>query len=126
MYISEAYKGLSFIVASTFGILFLSFLTILLQKIKLFSINQIKVRAINLLLIFFFFSFRPFPSIKGSYSVLSSNKPSCFQRPSPSHQPLPYLPSPHLKIFSLVSPFSSFPETLFPSSFFLHILGLSS
>ena len=36
--------------------------------------------------IFFFFFFRPFPSIRGSYSVSSFSKPSCFQRPSPLHQ----------------------------------------
>ena len=68
----------------------------------------------------FFFSFRPFPSIKGSHSVLSSSKPSCLQRPSPSYQSRPYPHSPHLKIFSLVSLFSSFPKTPFSSSFFLH------
>ena len=62
-----------------------------------------------------FFSFRPFPSIRTSHSVLSSSKPSCLQHPSPSHQPPPYPPSPHPKIFSLVSLFSSFPAT--PSSF---------
>ena len=38
----------------------------------------------------------------------------------------PYLLLLHLKIFSLVSLFSSFLVTPFPSSFFLHTLGLSS
>ena len=37
----------------------------------------------------------------------------------------PHLLSIHLKIFSLVSLFSSFLVTPFPSSFFLHTLGLS-
>ena len=73
-----------------------------------------------------FFFFRPFPSIRGSHSVLSFSKPSYFQRPSPSHQLPPYLLSLYLKIFSLVSLFSSFPVIPFPSSLFLHTLGLSS
>ena len=53
----------------------------------------------------FFFSFRPFSSIKGSHSVLSFSKQFCFQCPSPSHQLPPYLLSLHLKIFSLFSLF---------------------
>ena len=98
----------------------------LLQHYQKKIINKIQCS------VFFFFSFRPFPSILrpfssiSSHSVLSFSKPSCLQRPSPSHQPPPYPPSPHLKIFSLVSLFSFFPATPFPSSFFLHILGLSS
>ena len=47
--------------------------------------------------------FRPFPSIKRSHSVLSSSKPSCFQRPSPSHQPLHIL----LHYIQKSSPWSS-------------------
>ena len=67
-----------------------------------------------------------FPSIKGSHSVLSFSKPSCFQHLSPSHQLSPYFLSLHLKIFSLVSLFFSFPVTQFLSSFFLHTLCISS
>ena len=67
-----------------------------------------------------FFSFRPFPLVKGGHSVSSFSTSFCLQHPSPSHQLSPYLPSLHLKIFSLVSLFSSFPVTPFPSFFFLH------
>ena len=69
----------------------------------------------------FFFFFRFFPSIRGSHSVLSFSKPSCFQCPFPSHQLFPYLLLLYLKIFSLVSLFSSFLVTPFPSSFFLRL-----
>ena len=72
------------------------------------------------------FFFRPFPSIRGSHSVLSVSKPFYFQRASPSQQLTPYLLSLHLKIFSLISLFSFFPVTPFLSSFFLHTLGLFS
>ena len=74
-------------------------------------------------LIFFFFFFRLFPSIRGGHSVSYFYKPSYFQCPSPLHQLSPYLLSQHLQIFSLVSLFSSFPVTPFPSSFFLHTFG---
>ena len=74
---------------------------------------------------FFFFSFRPFHSIRGSHSVLPASKPSCLQRPSPSHQLLAYLLSLDLKIFSLVFLFSSFSITPFLSSFFLDTYSLS-
>ena len=74
----------------------------------------------------FFFSFRPFPSIRGSHSVLSASKSSCLQRLSPLHQLPAFLFSQDLKIFFLVSLFSSFLVTPFPSSFFLHTLWLSS
>ena len=67
----------------------------------------------------FFFFFRLFPSIRGSHSVLSFSKPSCFQCPFPSHQLFPYLLLLHLKIFSLVYLFSSFLVTPFSSFFFL-------
>ena len=40
---------------------------------------------------------------------------SCFQCPSPLHQPSLYPPSLHLKIFPLASLFSSFLVTPFPS-----------
>ena len=58
---------------------------------------------------FFFFSFRPFPSVRGGHSVSSFFKPFCLQHPSPFHQLPSYLLLLHLKIFSLVSLFSSFP-----------------
>ena len=74
----------------------------------------------------FFFSFRPFPLVTGGNSVSSFSTSFCLQCSSPSHQLPPYLLLPHLKIFSLVSLFSSFLVTSFPSSFFLHTLGLSS
>ena len=61
----------------------------------------------------FFFSFRPFPSVRGGHSVSSSFKPFCLQYPSPLHQLSPYLLLLHLQIFSLVSLFSSFPVTFF-------------
>ena len=73
---------------------------------------------------FFFFPFRPFPLVRGGHSVSFSTS-FCLQCPSPSHQLPSYLLS-HLKIFSLVSLFSSFLVTPFPSSFFLYTLGLSS
>ena len=76
--------------------------------------------------LFFFFSFRPFPLVRGDHSVSSFSTSFCLQHPSPSHQLPAYLPLLHLKIFSLVSLFSSFPVTPFPSFFFLHTLGLSS
>ena len=72
-----------------------------------------------------FFSFRPFPSVRAGHSVSSSFKPFCLQQPSPLHQLPSYLFLLHLQIFSLVSLFSSFPVTPFPSSFFLHNFGLS-
>ena len=75
---------------------------------------------------FFFFSFRPFPLVRGGHSVSSFSTSFCLQHPSPSHQLPAYLPLLHLKIFSLVSLFSSFPVTPFPSFFFQHTLGLSS
>ena len=76
--------------------------------------------------LFFFFSFRPFPSVRGGHSISSSSKPLCLQHPPPLHQLPPYLLLLHLQIFSLVSLFFSFPVTPLPSSFFLHTLGLSS
>ena len=72
------------------------------------------------------FFFRPFPLIRGSHSVSSFSKLSYFQRPSPLHQLPPYLLSPHLKFFSLVSLFSCFPVTPFPLSFFLQYILLIS
>ena len=75
---------------------------------------------------FFVFSFWPFPLVRGGHSVSSFSKPFCLQHPSPFHQLSPYLFLLYLKIFSLVSLFSSFPVTPFPSSFFPHTLGLSS
>ena len=74
----------------------------------------------------FFFSFRPFPLVRGCHSVPSFSTSFCLQHPSPSHQLPAYLSLLHLKIFSLVSLFSPFPVTPFPSFFFLHTLGLSS
>ena len=74
----------------------------------------------------FFFSFQPFPSVRGGHSVSSFSTSFCLQHPFPSLQLPAYLPLLHLKIFSLVSLFSSFPVTPFPSFFFLHTLGLSS
>ena len=69
---------------------------------------QFNLNSINFLdFFFFFFFFRHFPSFRSSHNVLSFSKPSCFQRPFPSHQPPPYPPSPHPKVFSLVSLFSS-------------------
>ena len=56
-----------------------------------------------------FFFFWPFPLIRNSHTILSFSKPSCLQCPSPSHQLSPYLLLQHLKIFSLVSLFFSFP-----------------
>ena len=58
---------------------------------------------------FFFFSFQPFPSVRGGHSVSSFSTPFYLQHPFPSHQLPAYLPLLHLKIFSLVSLFSSFP-----------------
>ena len=75
---------------------------------------------------FFFFSFWPFPLVRGGHSISSFSTSFCLQCPSPSHQLSSYLLLPHLKIFSLVYLFSSFLVTPFPSSFFLHTLGLSS
>ena len=75
---------------------------------------------------FFFFSFRPFPLVRGGHSVSSFSTSFCLQCPSPSHQLPSYLLLAHLKIFSLVSLFSSFLVTPFPSSFLLHTLGLFS
>ena len=72
------------------------------------------------------FSFRPFPSVRVAHSISSSSKSFCLQHPSPLHQLSSYLLLLHLQIFSLVSLFSSFPVTPFPSSFFPHTLGLSS
>ena len=75
---------------------------------------------------FFFFFFRPFASVRGGHSVSSFSKSFCLQHPSPLDQLPSYLLLLHLIIFSLVSLFSSFPVTPFPSSFFLHTLGISS
>ena len=69
-----------------------------------------------------FFSFRPFPLVRGGHSVSSFSTSFCLQHPSPSHQLPLYLPSLHLKIFSLVSLFFSFPVTPFPSFFFYILL----
>ena len=82
--------------------------------------------SISLKIFFFLFSFRAFPSIRGSHRVLSASKPSCLQHPSPLHQRPPYLLSLDLKIFFLVSLFFSFLVTPFLSFFFLHSLCLSS
>ena len=57
---------------------------------------------------FFFFSFRPFPLVRGGHSVSSFSTFFCLRCPSPSHQLPLYLLLLHLKIFSLVSLFSSF------------------
>ena len=57
--------------------------------------------------IFFFFSFRPFPLVRGGHSVSSFSTSFCLQCPSSSHQLPSYLLLPHLKIFSLVALFSS-------------------
>ena len=70
---------------------------------------------------FFLFLLSAFPLVRGGHIVSTS---FCLQCPSPSHQLPPYLLLPHLKIFSLVSLFFSFPVTPFSSSFFLHTLGL--
>ena len=80
----------------------------------------------SLLLTITFFSFRPFPLVRDGHSISSFSTSFCLQHSFPLHQLPPYLLLLHLKIFSLVSLFSSFPVTLFPSSFFLHTLGLSS
>ena len=71
----------------------------------------------SIILLFFFFSFQPFPSVRGGHSVSSFSTSFCLQHPFPSHQLPAYLPLLHLKIFSLVSLFSSFPVTPFPSFF---------
>ena len=73
-----------------------------------------------------FFSFLPFPLVRGGHSVSSFSTSFCLQCPSPLHQLSPYLLLPHLKIFSLVSLFSSFPVTPFPSFFFLQYILLVS
>ena len=83
-------------------------------------------QTLNTISFIFFFSFRPFPLVRGGYSLSSFSTSFCLQCPSPSHQLPPYLFLPHLKIFSLVSFFSSFLVTPFPSPFFLYTLGLSS
>ena len=92
-----------------------------------FCFNKISAKneSQTIVSIIFFFSFRPFLLVRGGHSVLSFSTSFCLQCPSPSHQLPPYLLLPHLKIFSLVSLFSSFLVTPFPSSFFLYTLGLS-
>ena len=90
------------------------------------EIQNIFCFVFNIFFFIFFFSFRPFPLVRGGHSVSSFSTSFCLQCPSPSHQLPSYLLLPHLKIFSLVSLFSSFLVTPFPSSFFLHTLGLSS
>ena len=98
-----------------------------LQNIKKFnqSLNKIGITPIlneHNLDFFFFFSFRPFPLFRVGHSVSSFSTSFCLQCPSPSHQLPSYLLLPHLKIFSLVSLFSSFLVTPFPSSFFYILL----
>ena len=61
----------------------------------------------------FFFFFRSFPLIRGCHSVLCSSTASCFQCPSPSHQPI-----------SLVFSFGTFRNLLFGLSLF-HFPGNS-
>ena len=55
----------------------------------------------------FFFSFRPFPLIRGTHTVLSASKPSCLHHPSLSHQP------PHTRFKNLLF---SLPLFLFPGN----------
>ena len=86
------------------------------------SNNLDKMVAIAIGRKFFFFSFRPFPLVRGGHSVSSFSTSFYLQCPSSSHQLPSYLLLPHLKIFSLVSLFSSFLAIPFPSSFFLHTL----
>ena len=95
-------------------------------KLIMFSCGNIGGFPENNQKISFLFSFRPFPSVRGGHSVSSFSKPFCLQHRFPLHQLPAYLLLQHLKIFSLVSLFSSLPVTPFPSSFFLHTLGLSS
>ena len=45
-----------------------------------------------------FFSFRPFPLVRGGHSISSFSTSFCLQCPSPSHQLPSYLLLPHLKI----------------------------
>ena len=61
---------------------------------------------------FFVFFFRPFPSIRGSHSVSSFSKPSCFQCPSPLHQIFPYLLSSKNLLF-ILSLFLCFGNSIF-------------
>ena len=87
---------------------------------------RISKKKLNYTLESFFFFFRPFPLVRGGHSVSSFSTSFCLQCPSPSHQLPPYLLLLYLKIFSLVSLFSYFLVTPFPSSFFLHTASLSS
>ena len=98
----------------------------LLEVVLPFTFLLLKRLLLNLSIPFFFFSFQPFPLVRGGHSISSFSTSFCLQCPSPSHQLPAYLLLLHLKIFSLVSLFSSFLVTPFPSSFFLHTLGLSS
>ena len=59
----------------------------------------------------FFFSFRPFPLVRGGHSISSFSTSFCLQCPSPSHQHPSYLLLPYLKIF-----FFGFPLLLFPGN----------
>ena len=97
-----------------------------LKKTDVFYFNNLFRIVLIAFFPIFFFSFRPFPLVRGGHSVSSFSRSFCLQCPSPSHQLPSYLLLPHLKIFSLVSLFSSFLVTSFPSFFFLHTLGLSS
>ena len=75
-----------------------------LQLLKLKDIYKLQVA----IAMYNIFSFQPFPLVRGGYSVSSFFTSFCLQCPSPSHQLPSYLLLPHLKIFSLVSLFSSF------------------
>ena len=57
----------------------------------------------------FFFSFRPFPLVRGGHSVSSFSTSFCLQHPSPSHQLLPYLLSLHLTNLLFGLPLFLFP-----------------
>ena len=100
--------------------------TLFINRLTLRKLINLKKLATKFFNYFFFFFFQPFPSVRGGHSISSFSTSFCLQHPSPSHQLPAYLPLLHLKLFSLVSLFSSFPVTPFPSFFFLHTLGLSS
>ena len=55
------------------------------KSFKFFRVDR-NFRKTNITNNEFFFSFQPFPSVRGGHSVLSSFKPFCLQHPSPSHQ----------------------------------------
>ena len=80
----------------------------LTRRTKLGKLSRHYPNFLSNLLLLFFLSFRPFPSVRGSHSVSSFSKPFCLQHPPPLHQIPPYLLLLHLKIFSLVSSFPLF------------------